>query len=44
MDIDTLIKLIRQVLKSYEASADKVSRIREIIENAEAELKTQEGK
>ena len=44
MQIDELIKLIRQVLKSYEASADKVARIREIIENAEAELKTQEGK
>jgi len=44
MDIDTLIKLIRQVLKSYEASADKVARIREIIDNAESELKTQEEK
>jgi len=42
MDIDTLIKLIRQALGSYEASADKVARIRAIIENAENELKNQE--
>lgn len=42
MDIDTLIQLIRQVLRSYEASGDKVARIREIIDNAETELKTQE--
>jgi len=44
MDIDTLIQLIRQALNLCEASADKVSRIREIINNAERELKTQEEK
>lgn len=42
MDIDTLIKLIRQVLGSYAPSADKIARVQEIIKNAEAELKTQE--
>jgi len=44
MDIDTLISQIRTVLRSYDASTDKVARIREIIDNAEAELKTKEGK
>ncbi|MDD3088745.1 MAG: hypothetical protein PHT95_02230 [Candidatus Omnitrophica bacterium] len=44
MDIDTLIQEIRKVLRSYEASADKAGMIREIIDNAEAELKTQEEK
>lgn len=44
MDIDTLIQEIRKVLRSYEASTDKVGMIREIIDNAEAELKTQEEK